>query len=157
MIAYLKDVEGYVLVHVENQASRETNFNRRMYKYFCRLHEKHGPYIIPIAVFSHESMTEEPDTYKIEYSFLKMLNFKYLKLHLKRERELRKLYLLWLKIMVLVWMRQGCQEVLSDDQKKGVGLANIESSLKRFSGKGLEIKSKPGEGTEVILNISIYF
>ena len=64
----------------------QTNFNRRMYKYFCRLHEKHGPHIIPIAVFSHESITEEPDTYKIEYSFLKMLNFKYLKLHLKRER-----------------------------------------------------------------------
>lgn len=82
----LKDIEGYVLVHVENQASRETNFNSRMYKYFCRLHEKHGPHIIPIAVFSHESITEEPDTYKIEYSFLKMLNFKYLKLHLKRER-----------------------------------------------------------------------
>ena len=47
------------------------------------------------------------------------------------------------------------KEILLDDQKKGVGLANIERRLKKFSGKGLEIKSKPGEGTEVILNIPI--
>lgn len=47
------------------------------------------------------------------------------------------------------------KEVLGDERKKGIGLGNIEKRLKKISGKGLEIKSKPGEGTEVIFIIPI--
>src|SRR5260221_5210712 len=33
--------EAFFLVHIENQASREPEFGKRMFRYFARLHEKH--------------------------------------------------------------------------------------------------------------------
>ena len=42
---------GRVLIHVELQAYRQRNFDRRMFKYFCRLYEKHSKKVLPIAVF----------------------------------------------------------------------------------------------------------
>ena len=78
----LSGVEGFVLVHVESQSYRETDFNERMHKYFCRLKEKHGKIIVPIAVFSHDSSKEEDDSYVIKLPFLKVLEFNFLKLQL---------------------------------------------------------------------------
>ena len=74
-----------MLIHVENQAQRETAFNRRMFKYFSRLHQKYDKKVIPVAIFSHDSTAEEPDTYTVDFPFLRVLQFQYLKLHLKRE------------------------------------------------------------------------
>jgi sensor histidine kinase YesM len=45
------------------------------------------------------------------------------------------------------------EDVLADDRNTGIGLYNIEKRLRRLYGRGLEIKSKPGGGTEVNLCI----
>jgi two-component system, sensor histidine kinase ChiS len=47
------------------------------------------------------------------------------------------------------------REALANDGKNGIGISNIERRLKKLFGTGLEIKSNPGVGTEVILNIPI--
>jgi len=43
------------LIHIENQASNETEFNRRMFRYFCSLFLRYDQPIYPIAVFSYDS------------------------------------------------------------------------------------------------------
>ncbi len=80
----LQGEEGHILIHVEPQAYREQEFNRRMFKYFARLHEKHGEKVLPIAVFAHDSKRAEPDTYQVTFPFFFVLQFKFLQVHLKR-------------------------------------------------------------------------
>jgi predicted transposase/invertase (TIGR01784 family) len=36
-----RDQDAFFLVHVENQSTTETDFPRRMFTYFARLHEKY--------------------------------------------------------------------------------------------------------------------
>ena len=43
------------LVHVENQASSDTEFNRRLFRYFCSLFLKYDRPVYPIVVFSYDS------------------------------------------------------------------------------------------------------
>jgi sensor histidine kinase YesM len=47
------------------------------------------------------------------------------------------------------------QSVLRHESKSGVGLSNIDGRLKRLYGKGLQIKSIPGTGTEVTWSVRI--
>lgn len=46
--------DSYFLIHVEHQSSSEANFNRRMFRYFARLHEKYVLPIYPIVIFSYD-------------------------------------------------------------------------------------------------------
>lgn len=77
-----KDEDGYVLIHIEPQAYGMNGFNRRMFKYFCRLHEEHNKKILPIAVFSHRGKKEEPTEYSVGFSFVDILHFNFLKIQL---------------------------------------------------------------------------
>lgn len=77
--------DGVILIHVETQAQRLPDYNRKMFKYFSRLHEKHQKKILPIVVYSHTSKAVEPDHYNVEFSFLKVLEFNFYKLQLKKE------------------------------------------------------------------------
>lgn len=81
----LADEDGLVLIHVESQAQRVPDYNRMLFKYFARLHEKHQRKIIPLVVYSHDAKIHEPDSYKVEFSFLKVLEFNFLMLQLKKE------------------------------------------------------------------------
>ncbi len=45
--------------------------------------------------------------------------------------------------------------LISHDSASGVGLSNINERLKRLYGKGLQIKSRPGTGTEVSWTVRI--
>lgn len=76
--------DGLVLLHVENQSPRVSDYNRKMFKYFARLHEKHQRKILPIVIYAHGSKLTEPDNYHVEFSFLKVLEFNYLTLQLKK-------------------------------------------------------------------------
>ena len=73
-----------MLIHVEMQAYRQRNFDRRMFKYFCRLYEKHNKKVLPIAVFSHDSLVEEKDSHEVAFSFFKVMRFHFLKVQLKQ-------------------------------------------------------------------------
>jgi len=73
------------LIHVENQASSESNFNRRMFFYFARLHQKYLQRIYPIVVFSFdEPYREESHCYTVEFDDLKVVEFNFYSIQLNR-------------------------------------------------------------------------
>ncbi|WP_338819195.1 hypothetical protein MTCOM_06160 [Moorella thermoacetica] len=80
----IKGEDGCVLVHIEPQAYRQADFARRMFIYFSRLYEKHQKRVLPIAVFAHDSKVEETNRHEVEFPFLKVLQFEFYKIQLKR-------------------------------------------------------------------------
>ncbi len=73
------------LVHLEAQASSETNFSRRMFFYFARLYQKYLQRVYPIVVFSFdEPYREEPHQYRVEFGTLKVLEFNFASIQLNR-------------------------------------------------------------------------
>lgn len=76
--------DGYVLVHIEPQSYKEEQFNKRMFKYFARLHEKYNLKVLPVAVLAHGVKKEEPASYEVNFPFFDVLKFNFLQLHLKR-------------------------------------------------------------------------
>ena len=81
----LKGEEGLILIHVENQSQRLPDYNRRMFKYFARLYEKYQQKILPIVVYAHDAAVEEEDCFRIGFSFLDVLEFRFLKVQLSKE------------------------------------------------------------------------
>lgn len=81
----LKEEPGIILVHVENQASIQKEFNERMFVYFSRLYQQHRCRILPIAVFSYPENRNEPDYFKLGFPFMQVLNFRFLILELKKQ------------------------------------------------------------------------
>lgn len=77
--------ETTFLVHIEAQASSQANFNRRMFHYFARLHQRHLKAIYPIVVFSFdEPVRSEKNSYKVEFPHLKVLEFRFQAIQLNR-------------------------------------------------------------------------
>ncbi len=73
------------LLHVEAQSYVQQNFNRRMFFYFARLHQKYLQRIYPIVVFSFdEPQREEPSTYTVEFPHLRVLEFSFESIQLNR-------------------------------------------------------------------------
>ncbi|ASF48094.1 DUF4351 domain-containing protein [Methylovulum psychrotolerans] len=73
------------LVHIETQAKRQPDFARRMFKYFARLHEKHGLPVYPIAVLSYDTpCTPEPDRYGVAFPDGEVLAFRFRTVQLNR-------------------------------------------------------------------------
>ena len=66
------------LVHVENQASSDTEFNRRLFRYFCSLFLKYGYPVYPIIVFSYDSPQRlDRSNFTIDFPDKQVLNFDY--------------------------------------------------------------------------------
>ncbi len=85
MRAQFRGQASQFLVHVEHQSSSQTDFNRRMFRYFARLHETHALPVYPIVVFSHDSPRRpEPDSYRVEFSDFLVLDFHYRVIQLNR-------------------------------------------------------------------------
>ena len=80
----LKDEPGIVLIHFENQAQKQPNFAQRMFIYCSRLYQEYRCQVLPIAVFSYPEVREEADRFKLGFPFLKVLDFHFLKLELKK-------------------------------------------------------------------------
>jgi len=72
----LNGEERWVLVHVEVQGYRETEFSRRMFIYFYRIYDKFNRDILSIAVFADPSETFKPDRFNYEF-FGCELSFRY--------------------------------------------------------------------------------
>ncbi len=67
---------AFFLIHVENQASPEKEFPRRMFRYFARLHEKYGLPVFPVAIFSFDRpLRPEPDRYRVAFPEFRVLDF----------------------------------------------------------------------------------
>jgi len=73
------------LIHVEAQASSETDFSRRMFFYFARLHQKYLRRVYPVVIFSFdEPYREEPHQYRVEFDDLKVVEFNFCSIQLNR-------------------------------------------------------------------------
>ncbi len=83
--ARFRGQESYFLIHVENQSSPDTNFNRRMFRYFARLHEKFALPIYPVVVFSYDKPRKQAESrYQVEFPDFKVLEFNYRVIQLNR-------------------------------------------------------------------------
>lgn len=77
--------ETYFLIHVENQSYTESEFAKRMFKYFARLHEKYDLPIYPVVIFSFdEPKRAEPQNYRVTFPDLKVLEFQFAAIQLNR-------------------------------------------------------------------------
>jgi hypothetical protein len=73
------------LIHLEAQATSRTEFSRRMFFYFSRLHQKYLQAIYPIVVFSFdEPYREEPQQYCVEFDDFKVMEFNFKAVQLNR-------------------------------------------------------------------------
>jgi len=72
----LNGEERWVLVHVEVQGYRDTEFSKRMFIYFYRIFDKFNRDILNIAVFSDPNREFKPDRFDYEF-FGCELSFKY--------------------------------------------------------------------------------
>lgn len=85
------------LVHVEAQASNQTDFNQRMFRYFCNLFLKYNRPIYPIVIFSYDSPKRaDKDTFLMEfpegrnYYYPLQLNYKVIQLNRLNWRDFLK-------------------------------------------------------------------
>lgn len=66
--AQFRGAESLFIIHLEHQGRSEVDFNKRMFRYFARLHEKHALPVYPIVIFSHDSPRRpESDSYRVEF------------------------------------------------------------------------------------------
>lgn len=83
--AKFNEVDAFFLIHVENQASAQETFPKRMFRYFARLHEKYDLPVYPIALLSYDSPQRlEPDAYEVAFPDTTVLRFSYRVIQLNR-------------------------------------------------------------------------
>ncbi|MDJ0795612.1 MAG: DUF4351 domain-containing protein [Calothrix sp. MO_167.B12] len=76
--AKFSNQETVFIIHVEHQSYSQEDFERRMFIYFARLHEKYTLPIYPIVIYSHDSpLTPEPNCYRIDFPNKIILEFNY--------------------------------------------------------------------------------
>ena len=77
--------DAFFLVHVENQATAQTDFPARMFGYFARLTEKHKLPVYPVVIFSYDAPhRQEPDVYQVVFPGKSVLRFEYTVIQLNR-------------------------------------------------------------------------
>ncbi|CCI25213.1 Genome sequencing data, contig C325 (fragment) [Microcystis aeruginosa PCC 9808] len=68
--------ESFFLIYVEAQESSRKWFNRRMFTYFARFHEKFVLPIYPIVIFSYSQPKKEAiSQYVVDFPDFKVLEF----------------------------------------------------------------------------------
>jgi hypothetical protein len=76
--------DAFFLVHLEHQAQGQPHFERRMFRYFARLHEKLELPVYPVALFSHPARRAKPDLYQVSFPDREVLRFQYRVIQLSR-------------------------------------------------------------------------
>ena len=75
--------DSYFLIHLENQAYNQKEFERRMFHYFARLDAKYLLPIFPIVIFSYdEPKRPEKNQYTVNFPNRKILEFNYVAIQL---------------------------------------------------------------------------
>jgi predicted transposase YdaD len=83
--AKFKGKDSFFLVLIETQAQHQPDFNRRLFSYFARLHEKYAQPVYPVALLSFERpQAEQPHVYEVSFPDLKVLQFRYPAIQLNR-------------------------------------------------------------------------
>lgn len=81
----LKGEDGLIIVHVENQSYVQPSFPERMFIYFSRLFEKYRTNIVPIAVFSYDTIRDEPSSFTLRLPFGNILHFRFFTVELRKQ------------------------------------------------------------------------
>ena len=77
--------EAFFLVHVENQSTAQSDFPKRMFRYFARLTEKYDLPVYPVVVFSYDTpLRPEPQRFTVAFPGETVLQFKYRVIQLNR-------------------------------------------------------------------------
>jgi predicted transposase YdaD len=77
--------ESFFLIHVENQAKAQSDFSRRMFRYFARLYEKFALPVYPIALFSYDiPQRPEPNYHLVSFPDFEVLKLNYRVIQLNR-------------------------------------------------------------------------
>ena len=85
MKAKLQGEEAFFLIHVENQATAQAEFPKRMFRYFARLTEKYDLPVYPVVIFSYDTpRREEPHLYAVTFPGKIVLRFDYTVIQLNR-------------------------------------------------------------------------
>jgi hypothetical protein len=81
----LRGQESYVLIHVEHQAYKQADFDKRMFRYFARLYEKFDLPVYPIVLCSYDSpKTPEKNFHQVAFPHKTVLQFNYDVIQLNR-------------------------------------------------------------------------
>ncbi len=89
MKARFRGEDAFFLVHVENQATPQADFPKRMFRYFARLTEKYDLPVYPVVIFSYDApQRAEPHLYEVTFpgkkGMKKVLRFEYAVIQLNR-------------------------------------------------------------------------
>jgi len=85
--AKFRGQEAFFLVHVETQAQPQTEYGRRMFRYFARFHEKYHLPVYPIAVFTYDRpRRKQPTVYQVAFPHRVVMQFRYDVVQLNRLR-----------------------------------------------------------------------
>ncbi|MGR3279235.1 Rpn family recombination-promoting nuclease/putative transposase [Acaryochloris marina NIES-2412] len=77
--------ESYFLFHIEPKSSDQPDFEKRMFYYFGRLHEKHDLPIYPVVIFSYDSPRKAAESsYKVDFPDFQVLQFNFQAIQLNR-------------------------------------------------------------------------
>ncbi|MBE9078496.1 DUF4351 domain-containing protein [Romeria aff. gracilis LEGE 07310] len=69
---------SFFLIHVENQATAQAEFGKRMFRYFARLYEKYDYPVYPIVVFSYDQpRAPAPSEFTVAFPDFAVLSFSY--------------------------------------------------------------------------------
>ncbi|NNU90051.1 Rpn family recombination-promoting nuclease/putative transposase [Anoxybacillus sp. CHMUD] len=82
----LKGEDSLIIVHIENQSYVQPSFPERMFIYFSRLFEKYRKRMLPIAVFSYDSLRHESSSFTtLQFPFFDVLQFRFLTVELRKQ------------------------------------------------------------------------
>jgi Domain of unknown function (DUF4351) len=83
--AKFRGEDSFFLIHLEAQDTAKKVFNRRMFTYFARLHEKFALPVYPIVIFSYDSPKKQAvNQYEVKFPDFKVLEFNYQVIQLNR-------------------------------------------------------------------------
>ncbi len=85
-VQLLNGQERFILIHVEFESKRPGRmFARRMFKYMCQLFLRYDIEILPVVVFSDESVWQKPiaNIFKLEVAGRSIVRFEYQSVKLK--------------------------------------------------------------------------
>jgi hypothetical protein len=83
--ARFRDSSACFLIHVEDQAEPEAEFDKRMFRYFARLYEKYDLPVYPIALFTFdEPQRQEQNTHTVLFPDFTPLRFEFRAIQLSR-------------------------------------------------------------------------
>jgi predicted transposase YdaD len=76
--AQFRQRPSFFLIHVETQASNQSDFGQRMFRYFARLYEKYNTPVYPIVIFSYDRpKTPAPREFQVSFPDFSVLTFNY--------------------------------------------------------------------------------